>query len=368
MRIAVVSSTVFSMPPAGYSGLEQLAWQRAEGLAKKGHDVILIGPDGTRCDHARVHHTGPPGQHSEEMAYGGFKYKTGRKVKNEKNEDEEEEITVPPYWPLLLDQDVIIDDSWQKWAICLKQEGRLKAPVLCVSHAPVNTMYSILPPSGIDKPCMVCISQDQGEHLKALFPVDVRVAYNGVDVDQYKPLGIPRSNRFLFLARFSSVKSPDIAIEACKRAGVPLDLVGDTKLTGEPEYLQSILYMADGKNIRFVGPASRGECVFWFSQAHALVHPVKNFREPFGLAPVESQLCGCPVLAWRNGALPETVREGETGFLVNSLEKAVELIRSGALDQINRKRCREWASQFSLDNFISRYEELCIEAVEGGGW
>lgn len=196
------------------------------------------------------------------------------------------------------------------------------------------------------------------------------IVVHNCDLDFYKPLGLPRSNRFLFLARFSSIKGPDLAIEACKKAGVGLDLVGDTKLTGEAEYLQSILGQADGKQIRFVGPATRGECVHWFSQAHCLLHPNKTFREPFGLAPVEAMACGCPVIAWNYGAMRETIGK-EVGALVTSMEELVEQIKRtqamSVTDQTYvRQRCREWSSRFSVENMVQKVEELCQEALAGG--
>ena len=58
-------------------------------------------------------------------------------------------------------------------------EGRLKVPVLCVLHAPVDTMLKSLPP-GVDKPCFVCISEDQRNHFEALFNQEARVCHNGI--------------------------------------------------------------------------------------------------------------------------------------------------------------------------------------------
>lgn len=353
MKVAVISSGVLVCPPPGYSGLEQLAWQQAEGLAQRGHDVTLFAPEGSRCQYAKVVAFGPPGQWEEKYLYSR-------------------------YWHLLPEFDVIIDNSWNKWSYILKAEGKLKAPVLGVMHAPVNTMYQSLPP-GVDKPCFVAISQDQADHFEALFNRKAKVAYNGVDTEFYKPMpGVQRTDRFLFLARFSTIKSPHLAIQACREAGVGLDLVGDTTITGEPEYLKQCMSLCDGRQIKIHGNATRGECVKWFSQAHVLIHPNQNYREPFGLAPVEAMLCGCPVVAWDNGAMRETVPHGENnwmwdvrGSIVRSYGELVEAIRFHAREPIpddQRWNGREWAKQFSVEHFVLRYEELCEEAISTGGW
>jgi len=251
MKIGVVSTPVFAVPVSGYSGLECLAWHQAKGLAELGNEVFLFAPDGSTCSGVTVIPFGPEGNWNEKQAYGR-------------------------YWQHLLNLDCVIDNTWNKWSYCLKAEGRLKSPVLAVMHAPVNTMVGSLPPM-VDKPCFVCISHDQANHLKALYNWNSRVAHNGVDTDFYKPLNIPRTDRFLFLARFSTIKGPDIAIEACLEAGVGLDLIGDTKITGEPEYFHKCMTMAEqsspgwdhkkGKQIRVLGGVSRAETVYWYSQA-----------------------------------------------------------------------------------------------------
>ncbi len=360
MRVVVVSSTIFPCPPVGYAGLEMVAYQCAQGLARKGHTVLLVAPDGSSCEGVTIVPTGVPGQHDERMAFGGYpEHKEGEVVKRRAHQG---------YWQVLKDADAVIDHSWSKWAYTLKGEGNLKAPVLGVMHAPVKTMYGSLPPN-VEKPCWVCISEDQARQCREIHDsVGARVCYNGIDLEFYKPLGIPRTDRFLFLARFSSIKSPHISQEVCIRCSVGLDLVGDTSITQEPEYFQQCKVRCDGKQIRMVGPASRGETVWWYSQARALTHFTRQFREPFGLAPVEAMACGCPVLAWRYGALQETVKHGETGFLISSEKEAEDIIRSGVLDQIDRNRCREWASQFSLQRMVDRYDELIHEAADTGGW
>jgi glycosyltransferase involved in cell wall biosynthesis len=349
MKICIISTPVFPCPPSGYAGLEQIAWQQAEGLARRGHQVSLVAPDGSRCAGGEVIAFGPAGTLDEKTAYSR-------------------------YWSRLRDFDAVVDHTWQKYSYTLKAEGVLKVPVLGVFHAPVNTMYQAWPPAypaigTIDKGCAVCISQDQAAHFMALHDRDVRVCHNGTDPEYYKAIpGLPRTSRFLFLARFSSIKGADIAIRACQEAGAELDLIGDTTITNEPDYLRQCQALCDGVRIKIHGGAPRGECVRWFSQAHALLHPNARFREPFGLAPVESMLCGTPCVAWRYGAMKETVKEGVSGWLVDSYEALVQRIRDCQITPLMREQARDWALRFSVEKMVDRMEELCIEAASSGGW
>lgn len=339
MKVCVISTTVIPCPPSGYAGLEMISWLCANGLKDKGHDVTLIAPKGSSTK-ADIHETTL--MESEKQAYSG-------------------------YWDKLPKFDVIIDHSWEKWSYILKMEGKLKAPILGVLHAPVHTMYQTPPP--IEKPCFVCISKDQAagceEHLKK----PARVAYNGVDTNFYTWLKKSRNNRYLFLARMSTIKGPDIAANTAIQCNVALDLVGDDKITGEPALANAIRSAcATNPKLRYIGPQNRGECAYWFNNNKALMHPNKIFREPFGLAPVEAQLCGMPVIAYDNGAMRETVKHGETGYLVKNDEEFLELIKSDAVSNIKSQDCVDWAQQFSYQNMIDSYEKLCIESVDTGGW
>ena len=87
-----------------------------------------------------------------------------------------------------------------------------------------------------------------------------------------------------------------------------------------------------------------------------MLFPIQ-WPEPFGLVMTEAMACGTPVLAWRNGSVPEVVADGETGFIVTSVEEmAAAVDRVGDLDpRVMRARVEE---QFSADAMVAGYENV----------
>lgn len=344
MKICIISSTILPClplddPQNGYNGLEQIVWSLSAGLARRGHEVLLVAPIGSKPAPGVTLHGTTQGE-SEERAYSG-------------------------YWQRLPEYQVTIDHSWNKWAYILKIEGKLPAPVLGVMHAPVNTMYGRPPP--VLLPCVVAISQDQAAHASELWGVPARTAYNGIDLSHYRSNGSSRCDRHLFLARISSIKGPHLAVDLARSLRFKLDLVGDDRITGEPELAHRMRALAQ-HNITYHGGVSRQRAVEFFSTAKALLHPAFAFREPFGLSIVEAQACGAPVIASDHGACRELVKHGETGFVVKTVDEMRELIRTDAVSAIRPEACRANAERFSVEKMVARYEELCVEALDTGGW
>jgi glycosyltransferase involved in cell wall biosynthesis len=344
VKICVISSTVLPClplddPQNGYNGLEQIVWSLSAGLARRGHDVMLVAPNGSKPPPGVTLHGTTQGE-SETAAYSG-------------------------YWQKLPEYELIIDQSWEKWSYILKIEGRLNVPILGVVHAPVHTMYSRPPP--VLLPCIVALSNDQADNVSELWGVPARVAYNGIDLSHYKSNGAKRSDRYLFLARMSRIKGPHLAVDIARSQRIKLDLVGDDRITGEPELAQRMTMLAK-HNIAYHGGVSRTRTVEFFSTAKALLHPAFAFREPFGLSIVEANACGCPAIVSDHGALRETVKHGETGFVVKTVAEMEELVRSDAVSEISSDACRANAERFSIEKMVKRYEELCTEAIDTGGW
>ena len=115
----------------------------------------------------------------------------------------------------------------------------------------------------------------------------------------------------------------------------------------EPQLDEQIVYVGHA------GPEKRKELL---GRASALLHPI-NFNEPFGMSVAEAMLCGTPVIAFNKGAMPELIKDGETGFLVNNVGEAVAAVTK--LPSISRQICHDWAiAQFSADKMVDDYLRL----------
>ena len=87
--------------------------------------------------------------------------------------------------------------------------------------------------------------------------------------------------------------------------------------------------------------------------AYALLFLI-DWPEPFGLAMIEAMACGTPVIAWRNGSVPEVMEDGVTGFVVDSVDAAVAAVRR--VGSFDRARCRRAFEQhFTVSRMARNY-------------
>lgn len=182
------------------------------------------------------------------------------------------------------------------------------------------------------------------------------VVHHGVDPGRY-PLG-EGGKHLLVLSRIHPDKGIREAILFARRARLPLKIAGPIQ---DEAYFRDQVAPLLGEGVEFLGPVdpeARGELL---AGAIALLHFV-NFKEPFGLAPVEAMMSGVPVLARPLGALPETVRHGETGFLVEGWEEALDYLER--LKTLDRKAIRLYAeARFSRRRMAEDYLTLYRKVV-----
>jgi glycosyltransferase involved in cell wall biosynthesis len=113
------------------------------------------------------------------------------------------------------------------------------------------------------------------------------------------------------------------------------------------------------EEIQYIGPVGPKQRDELLGSAKALLHPI-FFDEPFGLSVAEAQLCGTPVIAFSKGAMPELIKNMETGFLVNNVNEAVNAVSS--LLNINRSTCRQWAMEnFSQQKMVENYYKCYLQ-------
>jgi len=151
------------------------------------------------------------------------------------------------------------------------------------------------------------------------------------------------------------------AMEIARKAGRKLILAGFIK---NKEYFEKeINPRIDGKEIIFLNLSSQAERVRLLASAYALLHPA-NYDEPFCLYILEAQACGTPVITTKKGAGSEIIIEGQTGFIVDNLEAAVE--RVNEIKKLNRADCRRLIeTKFSRERMVTEYLEVYQKVAEG---
>jgi glycosyltransferase involved in cell wall biosynthesis len=188
------------------------------------------------------------------------------------------------------------------------------------------------------------------------------VVYPPVDTTFYRPPASwpaqPSESTFLVVSALVPYKRVNIAIEACRRIGARLRIVGRG-----PE--EARLRLSADSNVEFMGWCSDEDIRDLYSQSTAVLLPG---TEDFGMVPVEAQACGIPVVAYGEGGARETVVDGETGVLVAEASAAafadgLERVRSLRFD---RAAIRAHAERFSRAQFMNRFQAAVASAVVDG--
>ncbi len=190
--------------------------------------------------------------------------------------------------------------------------------------------------------------------------------HNPVDIDRLAFSGeVAPDAPLVFLSRIERVKGAHIAIEIARRTGRRLLVAGNHADSGaEGDYWRSEIEPQLGRGgIEYVGPVADREKAELLRNAAALVVPVQ-WEEPFGIVFAEALACGTPVISTRRGALPEIVRQGIDGYLVESTDAGCEAVRRIA--RIDRRACRGRAEAlFATPVITARYADLYRRRMRG---
>jgi|SRR5690554_4371413 len=187
----------------------------------------------------------------------------------------------------------------------------------------------------------------------------VGTVYNGIPENLLK--FHPAEGKYLaFLGRISPEKGIERAIEIAKKAGIKLMIAAKVDPV-DKEYFDNVISpLLNNPLIEFVGEINEKEKNDFLGNSIALLFPI-DWPEPFGLVMIESFACGTPVIAYNRGSVSEIVEDGVNGFIVNSVEEAVDAINK--LYLVSRKQCRKtfeskYTSKIMAENYLNCYEVL----------
>ena len=200
-----------------------------------------------------------------------------------------------------------------------------------------------------DRVSYVAIS-DADRHADLRYAATI---HHGLSLEEF-PFDPAGSEDLLFFGRIHPDKGAAEAIEVAARVGRRLVMAGIVQ--DQSYYERLVAPKVDGTHVHYDGAVGGTERTRMLGAARALLHLI-NFDEPFGLSVIEAMACGTPVIARNRGSMRELVQHGVTGFLVESVDEAVDAL--SRIGDIDRAACRAAvAARFTVDSMADRYLAL----------
>jgi len=335
MRIAMLSPIAWRTPPRHYGPWENVVSLITEELVSRGHDVTLFATGDSETK-GKLH----------AVCARGY---------------EEDPSIEPKVWECLHISELfehaeefdIIHNNFD--FLPLTYTGLITTPVVSTIHGfssadilPVYKKYN-------GKVFYVSISDaDRSPELDY-----IKTIHHGLDLNQFDFRPEP-DDYLLFFGRIHHDKGAREAVEIAKACNKNLILAGI--IQDDPYYQQYVEPHIDDKNVIYagsVGPVDRNQLL---GKATALLHPI-NFNEPFGLSVIEAMACGTPVIAFDKGSMPELIENGKNGFLVKTVNEAVDAVAQ--IGEIERANCRRHIEQhFTASHMAAKYIQVYETILE----
>jgi glycosyltransferase involved in cell wall biosynthesis len=346
MKIAQIAPLAERCPPALYGGTERVVSYLTEELVEQGHDITLFASG----DSITAAELAPCSRQALRLDSEVRDPLPHIMVQLEHVARRAHEFDVLHFHIDLMHAPIVRAYADRTLTTL---HGRLDLPDL----VPFYTAFPDLP--------VVSISDSQ---RKPLPPVNwMGTVYHGLPRDLLK-FSPKRDGYLAFLGRISPEKRPDRAIEIAARCGLPLKIAAKVDKVDQPYWENVIAPMVrTHANVEYVGEITEHQKTEFLGGAQSLLFPI-DWCEPFGLVMIESMACGTPVVAWANGSVPEIIDDGLTGFIVSSIDEAVEAVeKAGALD---RARVRStFETRFTVErmarDYVDIYRSLCgVEHID----
>jgi glycosyltransferase involved in cell wall biosynthesis len=347
MRIGMIAPPWFPLPPTGYGGIELVVSLLTEGLVKAGHDVTLFasGDSETRARLSYVFERAP----SEQIATAGhLEIIHGL-----------EAYTMARQFDVIHDHDGLA--SRAMGALVYRLVG---TPVVATLHGPADRVTQEMLGTLRDALRFIAISDYQRRGFPDLHFVGT--VPNAIEVDKH-PFSAEKDDYLLFLGRMTADKGAHTAVEVARRLDARLIMAGKLNEAAEHEYYRSEVEPHLTERIYFRGEVDTSTKLELYKKARCTLFPIQ-WPEPFGLVMIESMAAGTPVVAFRQGSVPEVIEHGRTGFIVETVDEMVEAV--GRVGEIDPEECRRVAvARFGVESFVASHVEAYTRMLnEGPNW
>ncbi len=343
LRIAQIAPPWFPVPPVGYGGIELVVSYVADGLVDRGHDVTMFASGDSKT-----------------------------KARLESFWEEAIPYQITQVYPDLIhvlqayyradEFDIIHDHSGM---IGPAIGSFVDTPVLFTLHGVAADHLKTLHHTISPRIYYNSISDEQARQYGDLNFIGT--VYNGIDPSLYPLVGWEdKENYLLFLGRVSQLKGTHLAVKVARELGLPIKLVTKIHTEDEKEYFKEYVEPLMDDSVELIGEVDIETKAALYGRARATMFPIQ-WAEPFGLVMIESMATGTPVVAIRDGSVPEVMVDGVTGFIVeNSLDELIAATKR--VEEIDPVACRRHVEEhFTVEKQVDAYEEAYFEILRREG-
>jgi glycosyltransferase involved in cell wall biosynthesis len=342
MRIAQIAPLHERVPPRLYGGTERVVSYLTEELVRQGHDVTLFTSGDSKTT-AKLVRCCDMALRLNPSVKDALPYHV---IMLDEVRQRSDEFDVLHFHIDFLQAPLLHDIADRS---VTTQHGRLDLPDLSLFYR----VFRELP--------LVAVSNDQRRYLPHAHWAGT--VHHGLprDLIPFQPRP-PHGGYLAFLGRIAPQKGPDRAIEIAARAGMRLKITAKVDRVDQTYWEQQIRPMVEAHpNVEFMGELDESEKAAFLGGAAALLFPV-DWPEPFGLAMIEAMASGTPVIAFRRGSVPEVVKDGTSGFIVDTVEEALKAVRRIA--SLDRAKVRaEFERHFTAERMARDYLDVYQELV-----